>query len=513
MFNSNELLSLPQNYTPSYGTAGFRANANLLDAVLQRCGILMALKSAHSGAKTGIVITASHNPEHDNGVKLIDITGEMIDAEWETYADALAKLQHPRHVAQFVTHFMREHHITNEMLHHARVIIGYDTRQSSVPLFKCCTSGVQLMGATVIDMGLTTTPELQFYVQTQISHFLISLIPLLDYCDALIYNFNELLFQVRGQSQSIDTPLKVYVDCANGVGAIKLKYMQVALQHSNVVLELFNTGDGQLNHKCGSDYVEKTRDFPMNMPRVEQALCFSIDGDADRIIGFTTQNGVFKLLSGDKLAVLFAHFINKHLLSSTTQCAIVQTAYANGASTQYIKSQLKSFDVVCTPTGVKHLHHAAKQYDLGIYFEANGHGTVLIKDALTTTPVLKYLACLTSQVTGDALGNLLAVLCIIKSNTCTLEEWCNMYHDMPCLQTPVHANRTAFQTTDADRICLKPEGLQGAINSLVDPIQGGRAFVRPSGTEDCVRIYVEANDMKDVHHINNTIKQLIVKYV
>lgn len=31
-------------------------------------------------------------------------------------------------------------------------------------------------------------------------------------------------------------------------------------------------------------------------------------------------------------------------------------------------------------TGVKWTHHAAKKYDIGIYFEANGHGTVLVKD-------------------------------------------------------------------------------------------------------------------------------------
>ena len=29
-----------------------------------------------------------------------------------------------------------------------------------------------------------------------------------------------------------------------------------------------------------------------------------------------------------------------------------------------------------TPTGVKHLHHKAQEFDLGVYFEANGHGTV-----------------------------------------------------------------------------------------------------------------------------------------
>ena len=30
----------------------------------------------------------------------------------------------------------------------------------------------------------------------------------------------------------------------------------------------------------------------------------------------------------------------------------------------------------CAKTGVKHLHHLALNYDIGVYFEANGHGTV-----------------------------------------------------------------------------------------------------------------------------------------
>jgi hypothetical protein len=32
----------------------------------------------------------------------------------------------------------------------------------------------------------------------------------------------------------------------------------------------------------------------------------------------------------------------------------------------------------CVPTGVKHLHHEAQKFDIGVYFEANGHGTVRI---------------------------------------------------------------------------------------------------------------------------------------
>jgi phosphoacetylglucosamine mutase len=33
--------------------------------------------------------------------------------------------------------------------------------------------------------------------------------------------------------------------------------------------------------------------------------------------------------------------------------------------------------VIFTPTGVKYLHEKALEYDIGLYFEANGHGTIL----------------------------------------------------------------------------------------------------------------------------------------
>lgn len=54
---------------------------------------------------------------------------------------------------------------------------------------------------------------------------------------------------------------------------------------------------------------------------------------------------------------------------------VVQTAYANGSSTKYLTEVLQ-IPVACTKTGVKHLHHRAKEFDIGVYFEANGHGTV-----------------------------------------------------------------------------------------------------------------------------------------
>lgn len=37
----------------------------------------------------GLMITASHNPEEDNGVKLCQRSGDMLDKEWEGFATEL----------------------------------------------------------------------------------------------------------------------------------------------------------------------------------------------------------------------------------------------------------------------------------------------------------------------------------------------------------------------------------------------------------------------------------------
>ena len=66
------------------------------------------------------------------------------------------------------------------------------------------------------------------------------------------------------------------------------------------------------------------------------------------------------------------------------QVGIVQTAYANGASSEYIRRALPGCALEVAPTGVKHLHTAAERFDVGVYWEANGHGTVLFGAAFVT---------------------------------------------------------------------------------------------------------------------------------
>ena len=88
------------------------------------------------------------------------------------------------------------------------------------------------------------------------------------------------------------------------------------------------------------------------------------------------------LLDGDKIAALMAILLKQELeaagLLDTYTCAVVQTAYANGASTQFLRSL--GVPIHITKTGVKYLHHKAQEFDVGIYFEANGHGTVVFSE-------------------------------------------------------------------------------------------------------------------------------------
>ena len=54
-------------------------------------GALAALRScARNGMAIGLMVTASHNPEPDNGIKLVDPDGGMLDQSWEAHATILA---------------------------------------------------------------------------------------------------------------------------------------------------------------------------------------------------------------------------------------------------------------------------------------------------------------------------------------------------------------------------------------------------------------------------------------
>ena len=62
----------------SYGTAGFRTLGSNLEKVCFRVGLLVGLR-AKLTTLCGVMITASHNHKDDNGVKIVESDGSMLD--------------------------------------------------------------------------------------------------------------------------------------------------------------------------------------------------------------------------------------------------------------------------------------------------------------------------------------------------------------------------------------------------------------------------------------------------
>lgn len=579
MSQSNDLLVAAQTvmaaagqppFALSYGTAGFRSHENKLDAIFVRMGVLAALRAVQTKATVGVMVTASHNPIQDNGVKMIDPDGGMLSPAWEKYAGALAAA--PLDSTQaLLADIIAKEHISFTDATAAQVIVAMDTRPSSDRLARHILNGASAISGAAHHLGLLTTPQLHHVVRhTNLGPFASASDRKPVYASEAGYYarhreaFLELL---AGTSSNATARGPLVLDCAHGIGAPQAAKLAEAFKDI-LQFELRNKGETAaeaqlLNDGVGAEHAQKERKPPANFGAGEVPLgmrCASLDGDADRLVYHYWRNGpdgspVWRLIDGDKIATLAAVFIGEQLAhlglpltgepthaahgtgdqhtatdgsSATNPTAIeqsgsiapvsvgvVQTAYANGSSTDYIRNVLK-LPVPLAKTGVKFVHTMATQYDIGIYFEANGHGTVLFHDAFLQRLEQMSLAGLTdvqlgarskllaaskliNQATGDALSDILFVEAILVLKNWSVVEWDGLYEDKPSYQVKlVVPDRTAIKTCEDETRVTQPLELQTEIDALCAAVDGGRAFVRPSGTEDAVRIYAEARGEVDL---------------
>lgn len=497
---------LKKTYPPVYyGTAGYRSNSDGLINIITRASFIAYLRSSSfAGKRIGLVITASHNPADYNGVKFIDHNGNMLDQSWETCSDELVNCDDEDFnnvLNKIFRKFSNFADINDGVTGH--IVIGRDTRESGVEIVKSIKEALSLVNCTVEDYGEVTTPEMHYLIRK--SNAENKLVDKSDYIEHLVSNFNRLTALTKVNTH-------VYVDTSNGVVEQKLDEIYGKAENK-IDFTILNQKDGVLNYQCGADYV-KTHIKPPQLGEnafstLKKELVASFDGDADRLVLFTLENG-FTLIDGDAQAVFLANYFASLLeqIGEKLVIGVVLSHYSNNA----VFEEIKKFKSERKTTGVKNFVRAARNYDIGVYFEPNGHGSVMFSNNAIKTfengnsqhhKILKVLSNMFDQSIGDALANFLVFKCLIKST-----DNLKTYAEYPSrLLTVKVKDKNSIVVNDNNEV-QSPAYLQGLIDVEVTKFNG-RAFVRPSGTEDLVRVYAEAPKSQETDLLALKVAQIV----
>lgn len=181
-------------------------------------------------------------------------------------------------------------------------------------------------------------------------------------------------------------------------------------------------------------------------------------------------------------------------------------------------------------------------YDIGVYFEANGHGTIIFSDSflqevksfVPTAPDstwdeesirkhnrknlafrrLQASLQLINQTVGDAISDMLMCMISLQVLGWNLQNWMEMYTELNSRQTKVpSSNKGLIKCSDDETTVLHPIELQQELETYMAAIPFGRCFVRPSGTEDYIRVYAEAKTQEDADKLALQCIQAIATHV
>lgn len=482
-----------------YGTAGYRSNTPDMVNIICRSAFIAYLRSSSfAGKRIGIIITASHNPVDYNGVKFIDHNGNMLDKSWEKCSDDLVNCE-DKDFHNMLNKILRKNSnlcdIDDGITGH--VVIGRDTRESGQDLSDQIKDVLSQVDCVVEDYGVVSTPEMYYLIRMSNNKNMLE--EKENYLNNLLINFRRL-------RDLTENDLPIMVDTANGV--VKKNITE------DMKISVINENTGILNYNCGADFVKSHNQVPLInnfnfKDEKENTLFASFDGDADRLVFFNLQNN-FNLIGGDAQAVILANYIKSLIdnIGLRLKIGVILSIYSNGGALDF----LNKFDTEMVQTGVKNSVKAAKKYDIGIFFEPNGHGSVIFSNnaiqAFNTGntkeyEILQIMSNMFDPCIGDALANLLIFKCILSS-VVNLKP----YKENGCKLLTVKVKDRSLITVNDQNDVLFPKTLQERINEEVDR-SGGRAFVRPSGTEDVVRIYAECSNQQDSDILALKVAQLV----
>ena len=261
-------------------------------------------------------------------------------------------------------------------------------------------------------------------------------------------------------SSNLDlTGFTLVVDCANGANySIAPKvFSEIGCK----VIEIGTSPDGiNINHDCGSTNPEKIQKEVISK---KADLGIAFDGDGDRLV-LVDRYG--KILDGDDLLYTLISTNNSDPGKKSYQ-GIVGTLMTNKSLELFLEKEGIGF--VRTDVGDKYVLRALRERSWILGGEPSGH-----------------IICLDQATTGDALIASLKLLKSLKSFDFDISKALENFIKLP-------QELISFEVNNPHKIIMNTD-VRSEVSKLEKKLGNkGRVLIRPSGTEDLLRIMVEAS--------------------
>ncbi|HOK04723.1 MAG TPA: phosphoglucosamine mutase [Victivallales bacterium] len=270
--------------------------------------------------------------------------------------------------------------------------------------------------------------------------------------------------------------LKIVLDCANGA-AYFLAPLIFRELGATVYPIAINPDGFNINEKCGATYTDTMKSEVL---KTKADIGIALDGDADRVI-FCDSKG--NIINGDRIIGLCAlDFARKKRLSKNT---VVITTMSNLGLSDALKKN--GINVEVTDVGDRYVIDRMRSLGLNLGGEQSGH--LIFMDYATT---------------GDGIISSLHVLNLMASTGKSLTELADFMTEYPQKLTNINVKeKVPFENVP---------GLLDIIKKCEEDLSSeGRVIVRYSGTENKIRILIEASSEKKVNEwtekIGNTIRK------
>jgi len=280
-------------------------------------------------------------------------------------------------------------------------------------------------------------------------------------------------FLLKAVTTNLDG-IKVVVDCANGAAS---KAAPMALKAAGAeVIAIANQPDGwNINEGVGSTHLDFLK---KNVLEHQADIGIAHDGDADRCLAIAADGSE---IDGDQiLAILTMGLIERNQLKSNT---VVATVMSNLGFLKAMESA--GIKVLTTPVGDRYVLEKMLAEDLTIGGEQSGH---IINRQFANT--------------GDGILTALQILQEMARTKKSLKDLVAVMQRFPQVLINV-------KEVDKERLPASAAIKTAVKNAESELGNSGRVLLRASGTENLVRVMVEASSDNLAHKIANDLVKVV----